>query len=61
MGGGQSIMEAGEAITSRGLQLLGKHLICALKTVSAWCGGRASLIRQTAAGLRGRLSIAAIW
>ena len=41
MGAGQSILEASEAITSRGLQVLRKHLICALKTVSAWCGGRA--------------------
>jgi hydrogenase nickel incorporation protein HypB len=56
----QNVLEANETIASRNQQLLDKHKVFAINIMSAPGAGKTSLILQTLARLKSRLSIAVI-
>jgi hydrogenase nickel incorporation protein HypB len=56
----QNILEANETIASRNQQLLDKHKVFVINIMSAPGAGKTSLILQTLAKLKGRLSVAVI-
>ena len=56
----QNVLEANETIASRNQELLDKHKVFVINIMSAPGAGKTSLILQTLARLKGRLSVAVI-